>query len=45
MNEVLNNLPLQEDICNALKGESNQLKESLDLTIALERGNWQSVSQ
>ncbi|MFJ7724755.1 EAL and HDOD domain-containing protein [Neobacillus sp. NPDC097160] len=44
MDEVLRVMPLQENICEALKGNSNQLKDSLDLGISIEKGNWNDVS-
>ncbi|WML47886.1 HDOD domain-containing protein [Neobacillus sp. PS3-34] len=45
MEKVLNDLPLQENICEALNGQSNEYKKVLDLTIAVEMGNWEMASQ
>jgi c-di-GMP-related signal transduction protein len=44
MDEILNLIPLQEDICEALLGISNQMKDTLDLIISIERGAWEEVS-
>ncbi|MDF2557143.1 MAG: metal dependent hydrolase [Bacillales bacterium] len=44
MEAILKLVPLQEMICDALKGVSNHMKEILDLTISIERGFWGDVS-
>ena len=44
MDEVLKLMPLQEDICEALKGHPNQLKNSLDLGISIEKGEWEDFN-
>ena len=44
MNDVLVDLPLQEDICEALKGKNNELKLVLDLSLAIEKGDWEAAS-
>ncbi|MBS4196195.1 EAL and HDOD domain-containing protein [Lederbergia citri] len=41
MEEILLSMPLQEDICEALKGHSNQMKDTLDLIISIEKGDWE----
>ncbi len=43
MNQILTLMPLQEDICEALKGKSNQMKNALDLSIIFERGVWEDI--
>ena len=43
MDAVLELMPLQEDICEALKGSTNNLKATLDLTLSIERGSWEDV--
>jgi c-di-GMP-related signal transduction protein len=45
MEKVLSTLPLHEDICDALKGKANHLKEMLDLAIAVEKGNWEGTNE
>lgn len=42
---VLSELPLQEHICDALKGVPNPMKEALDLCTYIENGHWQTVSE
>ncbi|MEH7306464.1 EAL and HDOD domain-containing protein [Neobacillus drentensis] len=44
MEEILQLIPLQEDICEALLGQPNPMKGTLELTIAIERGAWEDVS-
>jgi c-di-GMP-related signal transduction protein len=44
MEKVLSTLPLHEDICDALKGKQNHMKEMLDLAIAVEKGNWEGTN-
>lgn len=43
MNNIVNILPLQEDICDALQGTANPIKDALDLSISIETGNWEKV--
>lgn len=44
MEKVLQDLPLQEDICDALKGMHNHFKDALDLSVAIEKGDWEYVN-
>ena len=44
MDEILNLMPLGEDICEALRGNSNQMKNALDLSISIEKGEWEEVN-
>ncbi|MEH7255458.1 HDOD domain-containing protein [Neobacillus niacini] len=41
MDHILKLMPLAANICEALKGKSNQLNEVLDLCITIEIGDWQ----
>jgi c-di-GMP-related signal transduction protein len=43
--KVLTDMPLQDDICDALKGKENNLKKVLDLVIAIEKADWENASQ
>ncbi|MDF2854578.1 MAG: metal dependent hydrolase, partial [Neobacillus sp.] len=43
MGQILKLMPLHEDICEALNGKANQMKDSLDLIISIEKGDWQDV--
>jgi c-di-GMP-related signal transduction protein len=45
MDDILKDLPLNDEICNALTGGSNLLKSVLDLTIAAQKGDWYDVTQ
>ncbi|MFY2154367.1 EAL and HDOD domain-containing protein [Cytobacillus firmus] len=45
MNQILNELPLQDNICEALRGENNNLKEILDLAVAVEKAQWSRISE
>lgn len=45
MKQILDELPLQDDICEALQGENNNLKEILDLAIAVEKAQWSRISE
>ncbi|WP_235872294.1 EAL and HDOD domain-containing protein [Siminovitchia acidinfaciens] len=45
MEKILNDLPLSDDICNALKGENNHYKQVLNLVAAAENGDWETVHQ
>ncbi|MCJ8009297.1 EAL and HDOD domain-containing protein [Lederbergia wuyishanensis] len=44
MDEILHSMPLQEDICEALKGKSNTMKDTLDLIISIEKGDWEDFN-
>nr|WP_249315540.1 HDOD domain-containing protein [Bacillus sp. FJAT-49711] len=44
MEEILHSMPLQENICEALKGHRNQMKDALDLIISIEKGDWEEFS-
>jgi c-di-GMP-related signal transduction protein len=44
MEKILNLMPLQNEICDAILGEPNQLREVLDLCISVEKGDWTNVS-
>lgn len=44
MEKILNLMPLQRDICEAILGEKNQLREVLELCISVEKGDWDTVS-
>lgn len=44
MDEILSLMPLQENICEALKGIRNKMKDALDLIIAIEKGDIENVS-
>lgn len=41
MEEALAELPIEQDIKSALIGESNLLRNTLDATVAYERGQWE----
>jgi c-di-GMP-related signal transduction protein len=43
MGAILELIPLQEDICEALKGTTNRMKVTLDLTLSIEKGIWEDV--
>ncbi|MFE8702012.1 EAL and HDOD domain-containing protein [Cytobacillus sp. FJAT-54145] len=45
MEKLLQDLPLQDEIVEALKGNSNQFREVLDLVIAVERAEWCVISE
>jgi c-di-GMP-related signal transduction protein len=45
MSEILEELPLGENVKSALLGENNRLGEVLDLVKTFEKGNWEAVSQ
>ncbi len=44
MADILVDLPLNEDIHNALLGKENQLKDVLDLAMAVEQAEWKEIS-
>jgi c-di-GMP-related signal transduction protein len=41
MDHILKLMPLAANICEALKGQTNQLKEILNLCISIEKGDWE----
>ncbi|CAM5210610.1 EAL and modified HD-GYP domain-containing signal transduction protein OS=Ureibacillus acetophenoni OX=614649 GN=SAMN05877842_105153 PE=4 SV=1 [Ureibacillus acetophenoni] len=45
MDEILIQLPLDDAISEALRGQVNDYKLALDLSIAIEKGNWNIVSE
>jgi EAL and modified HD-GYP domain-containing signal transduction protein len=45
MEKILADLPLSDEICNALKGENNDYRQVLDLVIAAEKGDWPAVNK
>lgn len=45
MDKLLNDLPLSDDIINALNGENNHYKQVLDLVIDIEKGDWSAVTK
>ncbi|WHY32695.1 HDOD domain-containing protein [Cytobacillus firmus] len=45
MKQILDELPLQDDICEALRGENNHLKVILDLAVAVEKAQWSRISK
>jgi c-di-GMP-related signal transduction protein len=40
MRRILNDLPLNDEICNALTGHTNELKAMLELVISVEKAEW-----
>ncbi|MEL3974677.1 HDOD domain-containing protein [Rossellomorea oryzaecorticis] len=40
MMKILDDLPLNDEICDALTGKSNELKDMLELVISAEKGDW-----
>ncbi|MES1044587.1 hypothetical protein BLX88_02305 [Bacillus obstructivus] len=45
MDEVLNQLSLEESLFNALCGEENSMRKVLDLSIALEKAEWEKMDE
>jgi c-di-GMP-related signal transduction protein len=45
METILKELPLLDDIGDALRGIPNRMKEVLDLVIAIEQANWKTVEE
>ncbi len=45
MDDILNKLPLNDAISDALKGKNNDYKLTLDLVILIEKGEWTKVSE
>ncbi|MFO1444779.1 EAL domain-containing protein [Bacillus sp. Bva_UNVM-123] len=45
MKTILKDLPLADDICEALLGGQNQIKDVLDLALAVEKAEWVVISE
>lgn len=45
MEKILNSLPLHEEICDALLGKENHLRNILNLSIQIEKGNWPYIKE
>lgn len=45
METILKDLPLADEICEALIGKSNRIKEVLDLALAVEKAEWAVISE
>lgn len=45
MERLLKDLPLNDEICHALMGYENPYKKVLDLVIAVEKGEWSTVTE
>lgn len=45
MEKVLGTLPLHEKICDALLGKENHLRDILNVSIEVEKGNWQKTKE
>ncbi|WP_353893912.1 HDOD domain-containing protein [Proteinivorax hydrogeniformans] len=45
MEEILQELPFNEDVKNALLGTDNQLRQSLKLVLEFEQGNWGNLEE
>lgn len=45
MKKLLQELPLSDDICEALTGHNNDYKQVLDLVIAVEKGEWSIITK
>jgi c-di-GMP-related signal transduction protein len=45
MNKILSELPLHEEICDALKGKENKQRYLLNFVIAFEKGEWRKVQE
>ncbi|MCA1054483.1 EAL domain-containing protein [Rossellomorea aquimaris] len=45
MMQILEDLPLDDKICDALTGQSNELKDLLELVIAVEKADWSEVEK
>ncbi|WP_174733036.1 EAL and HDOD domain-containing protein [Mesobacillus harenae] len=45
MDQILIDLPLQEDISEALKGKPNTYKETLDLALIAEKAEWSQINK
>jgi c-di-GMP-related signal transduction protein len=44
MERLLNLMPLQREICEAILGEPNHLRQVLELCISVEKGDWDNVT-
>lgn len=45
MEMILRDLPLEEEICEALTGKTNSIKDVLDLVLAVEKAEWIVISE
>lgn len=45
MEMILKDLPLKEEICEALTGKANSIKDVLDLVFAVEKAEWIVISE
>ncbi|MGD6858276.1 EAL and HDOD domain-containing protein [Bacillus infantis] len=45
MEDILTDLPLQDEIGDALRGIENPLKDVLDLAVAVEKADWELISE
>ncbi len=45
MEEVLNELPLSDDVKNALLGQKNSFYDIYNLVVAYEKGEWETVTE
>ncbi len=45
METILKDLPLADEICEALIGKQNRIKEVLDLALAVEKAEWAVISE
>ena len=43
INELIDDLPLNDDVKGGLLGEDNVFKDILDIIISYEKGNWSSI--
>jgi c-di-GMP-related signal transduction protein len=45
MKRILDDLPLNDEICNALIGRTNELKDMLELVISVEKAEWTALDE
>ena len=45
MEQLLKELPISDEICQALMGDENQYQKVLNLVIAVEQGQWSTVTE
>jgi c-di-GMP-related signal transduction protein len=45
MVKILDDLPLNDEICDALIGKSNELKDMLELVISVEKADWNELEK
>ena len=45
MENIVNGLPLEEDVKNALLGEENEMRTALDSVLAFEKGRWGQIDR